>query len=211
MKIIFRQGQVSIYKHQVGITGFQYLIAENRRLTLIDSGLPGSHSSILRSIQRLGYKPADLQSILITHADPDHYGAAHALKEVCGAEVYASQKEAACMQTGGMSRVMQPQGLEAIYSLLLPLYTIPPVAVDHIVKADDRLDVLGGLTIINSAGHTPGHISFYASVFGILFSGDSIKIRGKKLSIYQGGTTWDIDSARRSLNRQTKHPIYHLL
>jgi len=207
MKEIYRQGHVSIYKHQAGLTGFQYLIVEDHQLILVDTGLPGSHTSILHSIQRLGHQVTDLQTILITHADPDHYGGAHALKEICDAEVCASQKETPYMQIGAMSRILKPQGLEAVYKVLLPLYTIPPVEVDHSFQPEDELNILDGLIVIDSSGHTPGHISFYAPKHGILFSGDSIKIRGKNLSIYKGGTTWDIDAARQSLNRQIKRPI----
>ena len=36
------------------------------------------------------------------------------------------------------------------------------------------LPVLGGLRVIETLGHTPGHISLFAPSAGILFCGDSI-------------------------------------
>ncbi|MCG7852301.1 MAG: MBL fold metallo-hydrolase [Methanosarcinaceae archaeon] len=207
MKKLFQHHHIYIYQHHAGITGSQYLIAETDKLTLIDTGLSGSHTSIMHGIERLGFQALDLKTILITHADPDHYGAASEIKNLTNAKIFASRQEAQSMRNGELSRKLKPQGMEVIYTALLPLYKIPPVEVDEIVQPGDELDILDGLKVIDSTGHTPGHISFYAPKYSILFSGDSIKIRGKKLSVYEGGTTWDIKSAKRSFTRQTRYTI----
>ena len=203
MKKIFENNHKNIYKIRAGITGLQYLITERNNLTLVDTGLPGSHSTIIQNIKRLGFLPENLSVILITHADFDHYGSAAAIKQLTGAKVYATHIEAQSMIKGQMSRQLNPQGLEKIYNIMLPLYKTSPVEVDWVLENGEELDILDGLSVIDSAGHTPGHISFYSSKYGVLFSGDSIKIRRKVLSVYKGGTTWNIHKARGSLQRQT--------
>ena len=77
-----------------------YLLVDPDGLTLIDAGLPGSHRKILRYMASLGYAPADLKRILITHADFDHVGGLAALKAASGARVFASLVEAQAMAEG---------------------------------------------------------------------------------------------------------------
>ena len=104
MKLLWQRSDFKLYRHQAGLSGYQYLILENTGITLIDTGLPGSHASILQGIKNLGYDHTDLKHILITHADPDHYGAARALRSTCGAQIHASQIEATAINAGSMSR-----------------------------------------------------------------------------------------------------------
>ena len=55
--------------HQV--TGLKwsnaYLLVEDEGLTLIDGGIPGDRSKILRYISQLGHTPQDLTRIVLTH------------------------------------------------------------------------------------------------------------------------------------------------
>ncbi len=193
----------SIYRLFAGFTGNQYLILEPDGVTLVDTGLPGSEVLIFARMEDLGRQPQDLKRILITHADPDHAGAVRALKAGSGARVYAGAIEAEALRQGRMTRPIAARTLEGkFFNLLLPLFPMQPAEVDEIVRPGQELPVLGGLLVLETPGHTPGHVSYYAPKQNILFSGDSVEVRGNRLSAYQGDSTWDKAAARRSFDQQ---------
>ncbi|QEL20231.1 MBL fold metallo-hydrolase [Limnoglobus roseus] len=59
----------------------------------------------VRQIEKLGFRPADVRHILLTHADPDHAGG---LADFPGAEVHLSEEELTAV-TGGSVRYRPPQ------------------------------------------------------------------------------------------------------
>ncbi|MHB8933595.1 MAG: MBL fold metallo-hydrolase [Bellilinea sp.] len=46
-------------------------------------------------------------------------------------------------------------------------------------EPDQILPILDGLHVLDTAGHTPGHLSFYQPERRVLFAGDSIVERNK--------------------------------
>jgi len=185
-------------------TGNHYLLLDKDGLTLIDAGIPGSAWKVLAYLRRLRFSPRDLKRILITHADFDHVGGLATLKRLSGARVYAHPIEARAIATGGFSRPLRTAN-----TLLKPLFRLAerfgktaPVKVDEILVAGQVLPVLDGLYVVDSSGHTPGHLSFFAPVSGILFTGDSILSVGDRLVGSHGAVTWDQEKANRAVRRQ---------
>jgi glyoxylase-like metal-dependent hydrolase (beta-lactamase superfamily II) len=65
------------------------------------------------------------------------------------------------------------------------------------------LSILGGLRVIDTAGHAPGHISLYAPAVKILFCGDSLVAeKDETLRRSRGMNTWDDDQAQASAKVQ---------
>ena len=52
------------------------LVSDDAGVILIDAGFPGNHDDVLTSLRQLGFGPADVQAILLTHAHIDHFGTA---------------------------------------------------------------------------------------------------------------------------------------
>ena len=184
-----------------------YLLLDSDGLTLIDTGLARDRQKILDYIGTLGRRSKDLKRIIITHADGDHVGSLAALETACGAHTYASEIEAKAIVAGTQSRPLNPQGAQKIvFSLLRPLMArmlrAAPATVDEIVHDGQVLPVLGGLRIISTPGHTPGHISLFASSAGILFVGDSLVAQGGMLRASGGMNTWDLAKAIDSVKLQ---------
>ena len=180
-----------------------YLIADEDGLTLIDAGFGRNGGKALRTITELGYTPHDLKRILITHCDGDHVGGVKTLKARTAAQVYASQAEAAAMAAGHSSREMRQDTLGGrLFNLVRLLFAFIPAQADETLCDGMTLPVLGGLRVISTPGHTPGHMSFYAPSEGILFSGDSIITQGGKLHISSGANTWDEAIAVKSARAQ---------
>jgi len=187
-----------------GIIANPYLIIDSGELTLIDAGLPGSHKKILRYIAGLGYTPKDLKRILITHADFDHVGGLAALQTATGAHVYAHAIEAAAMAVGRPSRKLKPGNVFAklLYWGMGCMFRAAPVQVDEFLADGQVLPVLGGLGVLETFGHTPGHLSFFAPSAGILFVGDSIVSEENGLRGSRGANNWDQPKSDESVRKQ---------
>lgn len=180
-----------------------YLIVTPEGLTLIDAGIAGSHRRLMRAISRLGYDPTQLRHILITHADGDHVGGLVPLVAVSGARVYASAVEAQALARGQFSRTLRLRGLPRfLFWLARPLYRVTPFGAAEVVQEGDVLPGLGGLHVIETPGHTPGHLSFFAPASGILFAGDSIAYHNGTLRQPFAMITWDEQLALASLRKQ---------
>ena len=170
-----------------------YLLIDPDGLTLIDAGLPGSHRKILQYMSGLGYAPQDLKRILITHADFDHVGGLAALKKATGARVYASPVEAHAMAEGRASRPLKPRRRIAklLLDLMAGLFKPSTVQEDELLSDGQTFPVLGGLRVVETLGHTPGHVSFFAPSAGILFCGDSLVSEESGLRGSRGANNWD--------------------
>jgi glyoxylase-like metal-dependent hydrolase (beta-lactamase superfamily II) len=180
-----------------------YLILEADGVTLIDAGLAKSGPKVaLEAIQKLGREPKDLKRILFTHSDPDHTGGAAELKHVNGSSLQASAHEASMMAQGQPGRPPNNAFVKLMIGLMVP--KIVPQTADVILVDDQEIPVLGGLRVINTPGHTPGHVSFYSSSQKILFAGDSMRSEKDRLSFGPGPFTWNLEAGIQSVQKQAK-------
>ena len=181
-----------------------YLIVDPDGLTLVDAGLPGSHKKILKYIVERGYSPKDLVRIVITHADLDHVGGLGVLKRITGARVYASAIEADAISKGASSRPIRsaPLGRRLFMAILARFLKPAPVQVDEILEDGQMIPALGGLQVLSTPGHTPGHVSLFAPSAGVLFVGDSIVSRNSVLVGSIPANTWNQEQAAASVRKQ---------
>ena len=188
-----------------GVVANTYILVDGDEVTVIDAGLPRSQKKILAYISSLGKRAEDVKRIIITHADLDHFGGLAALQAETGARTYASRTEAGAMAQGKSSRQIRPSGFSlrrVLFALLQPFVKATPVRIDEILAEGDALPVVGGLRVLETPGHTPGHISLFAPSANILFCGDSMVSDGKGLLGSRPGITWDEAKARESERKQ---------
>ena len=188
-----------------GVVANPYIIVDADGLTVIDAGLPRSEKKILAYVAGLGRQAEDIKRIIITHADFDHIGGLGALQRASGARTYASQIEADAIALGKSSREIKASGFSIrrlLFALLRPFMKLKPFQVDEILAEGQTLPVLGGLRIVETPGHTPGHISLFAPSLGILFCGDSMVSDEHGLQGSRPGITWDETRARESERKQ---------
>ncbi len=153
----------------------------------------------------LGYGPDGLKRILITHSDIDHVGSLAALKKASGARVFASAIEAEAIKAGKPSRQIRPRRTfrRILMSIAGRLIRAGAVEVDEILSEGQSLPILGGLKVLETPGHTPGHISLFSSSRGVLFSGDSIISDAQgKLHSSRPELSWDLSKAIDSTRKQ---------
>jgi len=181
-----------------------YIIVDADGLTLIDAGLPRSQRKILDFVAGLGKSAHDIKRILITHADWDHIGGLAALHRATGARTYAGKIEAEAMAAGRPSRSTRlPPSTPPIRRLMRHFMKPRPFRVEEILTDGQILqEVLGGLRVIDTAGHSPGHISLFAPSRGILFCGDSMVTDENGIHGSRPIFTWDEAMAKEAVRRQ---------
>ena len=122
-----------------------YLIATPEGHILINSSFEESVPLIRASIEKLGFKFADVKILLISHAHSDHCaGSAEIIKQT-KAQYFVMEEDADAVESGGAKKSR----------LGRPSYTqFPPAKVDRRLKDGDEVK-LGGSTLV--AHLTPGH------------------------------------------------------
>ena len=127
-----------------------HLIRTDEGLILIDAGYPRAKHLIWESIIRLGFDPADVRWILLTHGHSDHYGAANEFRNLYGTKVAISAQDAEYMRE--QIRRGRLKALDA------------PV-IDRELQ-DGEIFAFGGkeLRCVLTPGHTPGVMTFFMDV-----------------------------------------------
>lgn len=182
-----------------------YILMDADGLTIIDSGMPGSEKQIIAYIASLGKSAQDVKRIILTHSDIDHIGSLAALQKATGARTYASQIEADAIAMAKPSREIKPKGFSlrrVLFTLIRPFIKATPFQIHEIVAEGQTLPALGGLQVLETPGHTPGHISLFAPTIGVLFCGDSMVADENGLQGSRPGITWDESQARASEQKQ---------
>lgn len=188
-----------------GVMANSYLLVDPDGLTILDTGMPYSEKKTREYITRLGRSVQDIRRILITHADLDHYGCLAALQTASGARTYASREEAAAIAVGRSSRpVNRSVGRfqRFMIGLMGKFLIARPVQVDENLEEGRVLPVLGGLQVVETPGHAPGHLSYFAPSAGILFCGDSMRSDGKGFRGSRSRNNWDQSMAEASVRKQ---------
>jgi glyoxylase-like metal-dependent hydrolase (beta-lactamase superfamily II) len=178
-----------------GLTvGRVYCLEDADGLTIIDASLPPAGDKILKQLQAIGRQPADIKRILITHAHPDHVGGLPRLKEATGAQVMASAQEKPVIE--GKVPVPRAPG-----PLRPPSTTYKGTPVDRVLAEGDILpEVMGGLQVLFTPGHAPGHLAFWQPQKRILFCGDVI-FHMRNLRLPYSFLTVDVEENKRSVQR----------
>ena len=185
-----------------GIWGANVFLLVGDTLTLIDTGFKGRSAHIIRELARLGYSPADITSIIITHHHADHTGSLATLKEVTEAKVIAHPADAPYID--GSLPQPGPANPEWLGNMLAPihgLWATIPVAVDGLVSDGDEHPILGDIKILHTPGHTPGSISLFLEKEGLVIVGDVLSRGTLGLSLPSKAFTIDMVKEIQSIRR----------
>ena len=145
------------------------LVDDDGAVTLVDAGLRRSAKRLARCLGDLGKGLQDVRRIVLTHAHADHAGALAAVAEESRAPVSAHEREAVYLRDGRVP----PFERRGPATRLFPR-SFPPVTVAETFSDDDLLPYAGGLRVVATPGHTPGHVSLLHEPTGTLLLGDAL-------------------------------------
>jgi hydroxyacylglutathione hydrolase len=131
-----------------------YLIED----VLIDAGTRRSGGRLLKQI-------GDRK--LSAHAHPDHQGSSHEISERRGIPYLVSEVDAPDAEDPTLIPDNQPN--HPVTSLLFRLFTGPGHPVDRRLSEGDQV---GGFEVLETPGHSPGHVAFWRASDKTLIIGD---------------------------------------
>ena len=190
-----------------------YLVETPAGLIAIDAGMKSSGSEMLSAIAELGRVPGDVIAILLTHWHNDHAAGASVLADRSGADVYYSAREAEHMTRraaatgvrGRLSAIIPEHGPLVLLKGLLGNAPQQPVAATKFVSGGDTIF---DFDVIDTPGHTVGHVSYYHRTKRVLFAGDAIAVVHQRLRFMARPTTEDQPAARQSMTKLMGLPLH---
>jgi len=173
-----QQITASLYQISLGVVNAFVIKDGSNDLTLIDTGYKGSRDAIFSALQKGGEPPKRIRRIILTHAHPDHAGSAAAIQQELGVPVWAHEQEAPLLEKGvaGEAPIYCSPGVVnwLIYQLVIKRggSAIDPVTIDRRLTHNELLPIAGGLQVLHTPGHSPGHSAFWLRPEGVLIAGD---------------------------------------
>lgn len=157
------------------------LITDAARPTLVDTGVPGQAPAIAALLAEHGLQLRDLRQIILTHQDYDHIGSLAELARLSGATILAGAAEADAIDGTVPPRFARPEALAQRPELRTVAAQHRPTPVDGRLADDERLDLAGGVRVIGTPGHTPGHIALVLERERTLITGDALRADNGRL------------------------------
>lgn len=184
--------------------------------TLVDTGAPGETAALAAALAAIGLDLADVRRVILTHQDMDHIGnAADVVRRSGGAEVAAHAADAPYIRGELPPIKMPPERVRDIVARqpeqrraeVERLFSPPPsVRIDHLLADGEVLPIHGGIRVVHTPGHTPGHVSLYLEAPRLLISGDALRVEAGELLAPNPANTPDMATAMRSLARLAELP-----
>ncbi len=183
-----------ILQHHVDLGSrdlFLYSVHGDRRHLLIDTGLASSPElAIEPDLRRHGLRLADVDTVILTHADADHIGGNEAVAETAAhARFYCHEQDRALVEHPDAllydrydqfrrdhGIAYEPEVMDALRGMLpdrLPAVHLGLTGGETVPYGPDR-----ALSVLHTPGHTQGHVSLYDAAGKLAFIGDSVLRHG---------------------------------
>lgn len=190
-----------------------FLVNTGSSLVLVDSGSSSCNGpnfgSVVKNLNAAGYKPEQVDTILLTHLHPDH---------VCGisdkgvasfpnATVYVADTEANYWLNPKQAEKL-PQDKQARFKQTVEKIqqAVYPYQTKKSFKTFKLGDKVKGFDVISSAGHTPGHFSFALKSGNeeMVFIGDIVHSHSIQFDRPETAIEFDVDP-KAAVQTRLKH------
>lgn len=129
-------------------------------LILVDVGFPGQTNDLADALAEHGFSLDDVEILFLTHQDGDHVGGAQDFLDRTDATVVASTGDTPAIE--GDAELTKSE-------------RYPPVPVDVQVVDGVRFRTEAGpMRVVETPGHTPGHVSLVLPDAELLIAGDAM-------------------------------------
>ena len=194
------------------------LIWDNETVVLVDTGFPGQLQEIRNAMDEAGIPFSKLSKVIITHQDFDHIGGLPEILKASDHEigVIAYKDEKPFIEGEKPLLKMTPERLAGMFGALPAEKRKEAEAkfleslkskVDKTVDDGEVLPYCGGITVIFTPGHTPGHICLYLNQYKTLITGDALNVVDEQLVGPNKEFTPDMDTAKKSLKKLTQYDV----
>lgn len=200
-----------------------YFIRVDASWLLVDAGWQHDRPRIEAAAAMLFGSGSAPLAILLTHAHPDHEGAARDLARSWRCPIYVHRAEVA-IASGSFGAMWRHAGPLDRYLILPAISAVGRRRRDAMLERSSLLGLVAELEPdavvpylpdwrwVHTPGHTPGHVSFYRPTDHVLITGDALvtlevnriagMLRGRQgLSGPPFCTTWSRDAARASVQK----------
>jgi glyoxylase-like metal-dependent hydrolase (beta-lactamase superfamily II) len=156
---------------------------------LIDAATRQGEKRIMRQIAG-----RQLSAHALTHAHPDHQGSSHAICERLQIPLWCGQGDVPAMETpGGIYNSQAPSWLNRLQRRF---WTGPPHPVARALVEGDEV---AGFTVLESPGHSRGHLAYWRASDGVLILGDvlnNVNVRTGVPGLHEPPAIFTPDPAR---------------
>ncbi|MEC0372375.1 MBL fold metallo-hydrolase [Paenibacillus chibensis] len=184
---------------------------------LVDTGMPGLYEAIMKLAGQAGFEAEGLTAIILTHQDVDHVGSLPKFLGMRGdLKVWAHAEDRPYIDGEIAFLKMRPQVKEMLSNLLAAeeyeqfKHAFSKESAPQVTELAAEGDVLpygGGLTVIHTPGHTPGHISLYHADSKTLLVGDALTVNDGELCGPNPPVTPDMEQALKSVRKFLDYEI----
>ena len=132
---------------------------------LLDAGTRNSGKLILRELS--GH---DVKAHALTHVHPDHQGSSREICKELNIPLWCGKKDEFAMETGKWGPEQIPNNWKTQF--FIRLWAGPQYFVSRGLREGDEV---GGFTVIETPGHTPGHVAYWRESDRVLIAGDVLR------------------------------------
>ncbi|HEY3424688.1 MAG TPA: MBL fold metallo-hydrolase [Negativicutes bacterium] len=178
-----------------------YVIRTKKSITLIDTGWGASRGQVLENLKQIGITPDKIDTILFTHLHMDHVSGLLDEGKIIfpNAKLYVPAVERAYwFNDDEMNKNANKTNFTIARQGLL-------VYGDKVRTFEPGTEVVPGITAINEAGHTPGHVGYLIKTNDkkILIWGDLTHFTKVQLAAPELAVVYDVEPKQAIASRQT--------
>ncbi|MFS1513749.1 MBL fold metallo-hydrolase [Chengkuizengella sp. SCS-71B] len=189
------------------------VIWDKEMAILIDTGFPGQKDIFLEEFEKASIPFDSLRKIIITHHHFDHTGSLPSILESSHHNIQVLSNDLEKPYIQGEKDLLTDELLAQMESwpeqwrndFKSELSNPPKTIVHKIVTDGEELPYCGGIIVINTPGHSIGHISLYHKQSKTLIAADAMVVQDGLLELNQQSI--DIELSQKSLRKFTQYDI----
>ena len=162
-----------------------YLLEQDGRLTIVDTGVPSSWGSLAGVLPQIGRTTGDVEAVVLTHGHFDHLGFAERARRELGVPVFVHENDVPLTKHPWRYDHERPRA----WYLATQFKALPIVArflrdrafwpqpIRAVARYGDRADALpvpGAPRVVPTPGHTLGHCCLHLPDRDAVIAGDAI-------------------------------------